>query len=157
MRKLPFAAALVCALALPIAHAADDATHYVKPNISHADYGKLNVVMPISSADPEVWGTRMQHAYNAVMTAKDWNGQIHLVIVLYGPGIKLLEHKDDDTAKQVAKLREAGIVFKVCNNAMKGMDVDWRTLNNVSETDIVPAGVLEVPYLESKGYSLLPE
>ena len=99
----------------------------------------------------------MQHALNAAMTAKDWNGQVQIVIVLYGQGIKILAHMNDDVASKVAELRAAGIVFKACNNAMKGMDLDWHALNNLAETDIVPAGVLEVPYLESKGYFLLPE
>jgi intracellular sulfur oxidation DsrE/DsrF family protein len=151
MNNLPFVAALLCALSLPLAHA-DEAEHYVKPNIVHPDYGDLNIVMPISLADPESWNLRMQHAYNAVMTAKDWNGQAHVVIVLYGAGVKLLTHKDDDLAKTVARLRDAGITFKVCNNSMRGMNLDWHNLNGVAEADIVPAGILEVPYLERKGY-----
>ena len=99
----------------------------------------------------------MGHALNAVSTATQWNGHAHVVMVVYGPAIQLLAHHNDELAAKVDKLRAAGVVFKACNNSLKGFDLDWHALNNVAETDIVPAGILEVPYLEQKGYFLASE
>jgi intracellular sulfur oxidation DsrE/DsrF family protein len=148
---------MALALALPVAHAEDAAGHYVAPQISHADYGDINIVMPLSTQDEATWQARMGHAGNAVASATQWNGNAHVVMVLYGPGIMLLTHHNDELAGKVDKLRAAGVVFKVCNNSLKGFDINWHTLNNVAETDIVPAGILEVPYLQKKGYFLASE
>ena len=149
--------ALLGLLVLPMAHAQNAATHYVAPQISHADYGDMKIVMPLSTGDEATWEARMGHALNAVATASQWNGNAHVVMVVYGPAIQLLTHHNDELAAKVDKLRAAGVVFKACNNSLKGFDLDWHTLNNVAETDIVPAGILEVPYLEQKGYFLASE
>jgi intracellular sulfur oxidation DsrE/DsrF family protein len=149
--------ALLGLLALPLAHAQSLASHYVAPQISHADYGDMNIVMPLSTGDEATWEARMGHAANAVATASQWNGHAHVVIVVYGPAIQLLTHHNDELAGKVDKLRSMGVVFKACNNSMKGFDLNWHELNNVAEADIVPAGILEVPYLEQKGYLLASE
>jgi len=133
---------------------AEEASHYVEPNISHADFGELNIVMPVTANDEGVWKERINHAMNAVSTASRWNGHAHVTIVVYGAAIQLFTHHGDAVAAMVEKARSNGVVFKACNNSLKGFNIDWRTLNNVAEADIVPAGILEVPYLEQKGYFL---
>ncbi len=133
---------------------AADASHYVQPNISHADYGDLNIVMPLSVADPSVWQTRIHHAMNAVATANQWNGRAHVTVVVYGEAIEVFAHHNDEVSATLDKARGMGVSFKACNNSLKGFNLDWHTLNGVAEADIVPAGILEVPYLEQKGYFL---
>lgn len=52
------------------------------------------------------------------------------------------------------ELRGAGVKFAVCNNTLKGMDLDWHTLDGVKEQDIVPAGFLEVGWLANHGWAV---
>jgi intracellular sulfur oxidation DsrE/DsrF family protein len=132
-------------------------SHYVQPQISHADYGDINIVMPLSQPDEGVWQARMGHALNAVLTAPNWNGHANVVIVVYGPAIKIFTHRGDKIAAQMDELRAAGVKFEACNNSLRGFDLDWHQLHGVAESDIVPAGILEVPVLEKKGYQLASE
>ena len=52
------------------------------------------------------------------------------------------------------QLRTAGVKFEICNNTLKGMDIDWHGLYEVHESDIVSAGFLEVGWLANQGWAV---
>jgi len=81
---------------------------------------------------------------------------IDLIVVLNGQGISLLRRAktDEALAKRIDELRARGVKFEVCSNTISRED--WMTtLYNVKQSDIVAAGVGEVAWLESQGYSMV--
>ncbi|MDE2253685.1 MAG: DsrE family protein [Betaproteobacteria bacterium] len=149
------ASAAVCALALGFAPSAR--ADYVKPTIHHAPFGTVRMVVPITSPDPGVWAFKLNNIANSENGIKAWKGKLEAHIVLYGPGLKLLEEPmDPELQTKVDQLRREGVRFDICNNTLKGMNLDWHTLHGVRESDIVPAGFLEVAWLADHGWAVDP-
>ena len=127
---------------------------YVQPKITHAAFGTVKVVVPVTSADPAVWGFKLKNLANSVATIQQWHGKLQAHVVLYGAGVKMLLNPDDAVKASVDKLRAAGVRFDICNNTLKGMDLDWHDLYGVKEPDIVPAGFLQVGWLANHGWAV---
>jgi len=145
-----FAAAII---ALSAAARAD----YVAPHIEHGDYGALKIVAPLTSADPKLWAMKLRNAQNAIDIAKAWRGTLDLRFVLWAQGVHLLDSPTDDVKAKIYALRAAGVKFEICANTLRENNIDFHTLYGVSEADLVPAGFLEVPYLEQReGFAVAP-
>jgi intracellular sulfur oxidation DsrE/DsrF family protein len=119
--------------------------------------GTVKIVVPVTSADPGVWAFKLRNIANSEKGAKAWKGKLQARVVLYGPGLKLLEQPMDPALQAtVDQLRSEGVKFDVCNNTLKGMNLDWHSLYGVKESDIVPSGFLEVGYLGEQGWVVDP-
>jgi len=128
---------------------------YVQPNIKHADYGTVKMVVPVTSPDPAVWAFKLRNLSNSFAGAKAWHGELKAKVVLYGAGVKMLMEPMDASLKAtIDELRSEGVTFAICNNTLKGMNLDWHTLYNAKESDIVPAGFLEVGWLANHGWAV---
>ncbi len=139
--------------ALPVAAQAD----YVQPIIHHAPMGTVKIVVPVTSADPAVWAFKLRNVANSEKGARQWKGRLDARVVLYGPGLKLLEQPMEPALQAtVDQLRAEGVRFDICNNTLKGMNLDWHSLYGVKESDIVPSGFLEVGYLGEHGWAVDP-
>lgn len=139
--------------ALPVAAQAD----YVQPIIHHAPMGTVKIVVPVTSADPGVWTFKLRNVANSEKGARQWKGRLDARVVLYGPGLKLLEQPMEPALQAtVDQLRAEGVRFDICNNTLKGMNLDWHSLYGVKESDIVPSGFLEVGYLGEHGWAVDP-
>ena len=134
--------------ALPV-HAA-----YVQPKIQHENYGTVRVVVPVTSADAKVWAFKLHNIANGIDGAKAAGGEMLAEVVLYGPGLKMLVQPDTALTATIDELRQAGVRFKICNNTLKGMDLDWHELYKVQESDIVPSGFLEVGWRANQGWAV---
>jgi uncharacterized protein len=81
---------------------------------------------------------------------------LDLVCVLNATGIRLLlAAEDPGPGRQVAALRARGARFLVCGNSMRGQKLAREALFQVSETDIVPAGVVELVRLQQQGFGYI--
>lgn len=139
--------------ALPVAALAA----YVQPIIHHAPMGTVKIVVPVTSADPAVWAFKLRNVANSEKGARQWKGRLDARVVLYGPGLKLLEQPMEPALQAtVDQLRAEGVRFDICNNTLKGMNLDWHSLYGVKESDIVPSGFLEVGYLGEHGWAVDP-
>jgi intracellular sulfur oxidation DsrE/DsrF family protein len=152
------AALILCisAVSCGISAQAQERTGYIAPKLSHAGYGELNIVVPVTSAEPAVWQQKLGNISNALNAANTFGGQLQIKVVSYHAGIDLLKQKDNNIAKAIQELRAKGVQFLACNQTLKRMDIDYRTLNGVAESDIVPAGFLEVAWLQSQNYKVDP-
>lgn len=130
---------------------------YVEPNIKHAPFGDVKVVVPITSDDPSVWLFRLRNVGNGIKVTGGLGGGMQVKIVMYGPGVKLLSQPADPKIKEaIDAARAAGAQFNVCNVTLKGMKLDWHTLYGLKEEDIVPSGFAEVGWLASHGWAVDP-
>ena len=130
--------------------AAEAASNYVKPNIKHESYGVLKVVVPITTDDKGVQGMKMRNITNGLKAVDEWKGKFEVTVVLYAKGLTLLKNPDEKVQKQIDMLRSKGVHFVVCNNSLAEQGIDFHTLYNVTDADIVPSGFAEVAYLQAK-------
>lgn len=130
---------------------------YVEPNIHHAPYGEVKVVVPITSDDPSVWLFRLRNVGNGIAVTGGLGGSMQVKVVMYGAGVKLLSQPMDPKIKEaIDAARAAGARFNVCNVTLKGMKLDWHALYGIQEGDIVPSGFAEVGWLASHGWAVDP-
>jgi intracellular sulfur oxidation DsrE/DsrF family protein len=75
---------------------------------------------------------------------------VKIVVVTHGKGIDFLlaDAHDDKGPFQpaVAKLKEQGVTFDVCDNTLKSRGLD--PMNVIKEAQIVPSGVAELVHLQ---------
>ncbi len=129
-----------------IAHA-----DYVLPQITHDAYGHQKVVYQLNSGDPDIQAKALKYMLNNISAAKDIEG----VVVVFDDGMGALTDNDPKVVALLDKVRAKHVKIAVCNNTLKGKNLDWHSLYNVQETDIVPSGVAEIGFLQSKGYTYL--
>lgn len=135
-----------------IAHAG-----YVAPDLYHAAYGEVKVVVPLTSDDPSVWIFKLRNLSNSLNAIKSFGGKLSARVVLYGPGIQLLSQPVDLKLKEsIDALRAAGVQLNLCNVTLRAQNVDWHDLYGVQEADIVPSGFLEVGWLGNNGWAVDP-
>jgi intracellular sulfur oxidation DsrE/DsrF family protein len=156
MKRIAMLCLFICASMSAGLAAAEEKNDYVEPKLSHASYGDLKIVVPVTSSDPKIWQFRMGNIYNALEQAKTFGGKLQITVVNYGGGVLMLKEKNNEIAQFMQELRERGVRFVACNQSLKHMGVDYHALNGVSEADIVPAGFLEVAWLQTQDYKLDP-
>lgn len=130
---------------------------YVKPHIEHAKMCHMKAVIPITTDNPKIDHIKLMTMSNMVEGAKMWGGSIELRAILYSDGVDLLVKPSAELKKTIDQLRAQGVKFYVCNNTLRGKDLDYHSLYGVDEAYIVPSGALEVIYLQQcSGFSVGP-
>ena len=157
MKTLTLCLAFAAATMTVSATLAEDAKSYVEPPITHPAFGEVRIVVPVTTADPTLWKFKMANIDNAIQGVAKWGGKADIRVILYGGGIDLLRSDDAGVRKMISQLRATGVRVLVCNNSLRHMDIDYRTLPGVAVADIVPSGFLEVAWLQqAQGYSVDP-
>ena len=75
------------------------------------------------------------------------------VLLVNGPGIRLMERNNVDFSQDIRHLKECGASVRVCRNAMNHFGLTPEQL--CPECDIVPAGVVELIDLQKKGFAYI--
>lgn len=123
---------------------------YVQPNITHEAYGNQKVVYQLNTPNVDMQIQILRNINNHVRAVGADN--IDLNLVVFAGGMSALETTKPELVSAFENLRMQGVKVKLCNNTLRARNVDWRTLKDVEETDIVPAGVAELAHLQGKGY-----
>lgn len=114
---------------------------------------KQKVVYHINYNDEKQLGAALGNVKNHISAiGKD---KIDVKVVMHGNGLDLLKiaNTDLDMQQKVIGLKKDGVAFKVCNNTLVNKKINYKNdLFDVSEKDIVPAGVAEIATLQQKGY-----
>ncbi len=163
-KKTLAATILAAGMAATAAHtalAADDAataearSEYVKPNMTHEAYGKLDIVVPLTTDDKGVQGKKLRNIANSLKAAEVWKGEMKVAVVIYAKGITLLKSPDEKVRKELDALRGKGVRFLVCDNTLSEQGLDFHKLYNVTDADIVPSGFAEVAFLQARKHFVL--
>jgi uncharacterized protein len=126
---------------------------YVQPNIQHEAYGKQKVAYHLNSGDTQEHLRFIGNVNNHINAIGNEN--IELQIVIHGAGLSLLQTDNEKLNKAIDGIREKGIKIAICNNTLRGKNVNWSSLRGVKENDIVPSGVAELAYLQQKGFTYI--
>ena len=112
-----------------------------------------NVVIQVSSADPQAMNIALNNAVN-IQKALGMDN-VDVEIVAYGPGLKMLTAKHK-LNKRVASLAQQNVTFSACGNTMKKMAKKSGKMPKLSEgVNVVPGGVLRIMELQQQGYSYI--
>lgn len=123
---------------------------YVKPEIKHEQYGSVNIVVPLTTDDKAIQNMKLGNLQNTLNALQEWGGAAHSTVVVYAKGLSLLKAPDEATRSKIDALKRRGVRFDVCNNSLREQGVDYHTLYEVRDQDIVPSGFAEVAYLQAK-------
>ena len=116
---------------------------------------KNKIGIQVSSADAK---TQTIALNNAVNVQKHFGpGEVDVEIVAYGPGLSILTMgKKNKNAKRVASLAMSDITFSACGNTMKKItQKKGKAPKLVDGVKVVPAGVIRIMELQSKGYDYI--
>ena len=130
-------------------------------------YGKQKVVYHINYDNPKAQAGALRNIQNHINAVGAEN--LDLKVVLHGKGLSLLLEPDaakttklktgnatDTMQAKISGLKDQGIGFSICANTLKGKKINYdNDLYDVSKKDIVPSGVAELAYLQSRGYTYI--
>ncbi|WP_319557839.1 DsrE family protein [Thiomicrorhabdus sp.] len=131
-------------------------------------YGHQKVVYHINYDDAKKQSSTLRNIQNHINAVGEAN--LDIQVVLHGNGLSLLlkpealknvpkfkaANADTQMKQKIDQLKMQGVRFNVCANTVKGREVNVeRDLYDVEKSSIVPSGVAELAYLQSKGYLYL--
>lgn len=125
--------------------------NYDKPEFVHSlPFAKEHAVIQVSQADPKRWTLVLNNAANLLNYFGPDNVQI--VIVAYGPGLKML-FKDSKVADRIQSLNAEGVEFDACHNTMLSFKKKLGHLPKlVDSAAVVPGGIVRIMQLEAHGF-----
>ena len=116
-------------------------------------FAEAHVVMQVDGDHPATWNLALNNAQNLL----DYFGQekIRVVIVAFGPGLKMLL-KGSPVAGRIAAQNAEGVEFDACHNTMEAMAKKMGHMPVlVPDAVVVPAGVVRIMQLEKAGFAYI--
>jgi len=107
------------------------------------------LVIQVSDDNPRTMRIALNNAINVIKAVGQDN--IKVEIVAYGPGLKLLEERNETFRDRVISLQFYGIRFVACGNTMETLKLSKKEL--VNGVEVVKAGVLEIMKRQEEGWS----
>ena len=116
-------------------------------------FARAHVVIQVDQDKPQRWGLVLNNVQNML----DYMGpdKIQIVVVAFGPGLKMLLAHSPET-KRIESIAAEGVEFDACHNTMEAMA---RKLGHMPallpQPVIVPAGVIRIVQLEQHGFGYI--
>lgn len=153
MPKISMVLGTVLGLAAAAAAAtASELAPYGTATTNMHEYPTIDAVFDVNYDDPN--DLNMLHAF-VKNTSKPLNG--NMVVVTHGPELRAFAKENylkyQGIVDKMAELAEAGVDFRMCNNAMRAAGYEAEDMHGF--VTIVPAGFPEIAYLQSKGYAYI--
>lgn len=125
--------------------------NYEKPQFLHPHpFATAHAVLQVSQGNPARWNLVLNNAANMLNYFGPSNVQI--VIVAYGPGLKMLL-KDSPVAARIQSLNAEGVEFDACHNTMLNFKRKLGHLPKlVDQAVVVPGGIVRIMQLEAHGF-----
>jgi intracellular sulfur oxidation DsrE/DsrF family protein len=113
-------------------------------------FAQKKIVLQVSEADPARWNLALNNASNLLQY---WGqGKVRIVIVTYGPGLKMLFAKTPVSIR-IQSLDAEGVEFDACHQTMLKFKRKTGHLPAlVPQAAVVPAGVVRLMQLEEAGF-----
>ena len=127
---------------------------------------KQKVVYHVNGDDPKQQKAALGNIQNHINAIGKDN--LDLRVVMHGDGLSLIlvpegvagskmkaGNATDEMAARIDTLKGQGISFKVCNNTIKGRQIDKANLYGMEVADIVPSALAVVAILPSQGFAYI--
>jgi len=123
-----------------------------------ADTKPHRVAIQVNQNDPQVMNLALNNATNVIEYYRGKNEDVEIDIVTYGPGLHMLRADTSPVQDRLKRLKEMAfpgkIQFSACNNTKQGMEkAEGHAISVVSDTTIVPSGVVRLMELQEQGWS----
>jgi intracellular sulfur oxidation DsrE/DsrF family protein len=123
-----------------------------------ADGKPHHIAIQVDQNDPQVMNLALNNASSVIEYYRGRNEDVNVDIVTYGPGLHMLRADTSpvqDRIKQLKNMLPAGkIHFSACNNTKQGMEkAEGHAISVLSDTSIVPSGVVHLMELQEQGWS----
>ncbi len=121
--------------------------------ISPQPFAKQHLVLQVTQAEPRRWNVVLNNAAN--VRKFFGQGKVQVVVVAYGPGLKML-FANSPVAERINSQSEEGVEFDACHNTMLGFKRKTGHLPKlVSSAVVVPGGIVRIMQLEQNGYNFV--
>lgn len=145
-------AVLLVAVGLGTPAYSEEFAPYGSAKVDMHEYPTINAVFDVNYDDPNSLNILYAFVKN---TSKPLGGK--MVVVTHGPELRVFAkenyEKYQSIVDKMAQLADAGVDFRMCNNAMRAAGYKPEDIHGF--ITIVPAGFPEIAYLQSKGYSYI--
>lgn len=131
---------------------AEDFAPYGTAKVDMHDYPTIDAVFDVNYDDPKSLNILYAFVKN---TSKPLKGQ--MVVVTHGPELRVFAkenyEKYQGIVDKMAQLADAGVEFRMCNNAMRAAGYEAEDMHGF--ITVVPAGFPEIALLQSQGYQYI--
>lgn len=141
--------------AAPSAHAEHWALfknwNFAKPAFRHSlPFAQKKVVLQVSQGGAGYWNLALNNVSNLL---DYWGpGKVRIVVVAYGPGLKMLFAKTP-VAARIQSLDAEGVEFDACHQTMLKFQRKTGALPAlVPQSAVVPGGIVRIMQLEENGF-----
>ncbi|MHB1511886.1 MAG: DsrE family protein [Acidiferrobacter sp.] len=127
---------------------------FQKPQFIHAHpFAEQHLVVQVDQGRPSRWALALSNVANVLNYFG--SDKIQVVVVAYGPGLKLLFANSRFKAR-VQSLDAQGVEFDACHQTMLGIKAATGHLPKLlPQAVVVPGGVVRIMQLEQHGFNLL--
>ncbi|ARQ45466.1 DsrE family protein [Oxalobacter formigenes] len=108
---------------------------------------EYNLLLHVDSDDVKTLDLALGNAHHFLSAFT--NETIRLVIVVNGPGVKLMTPQYPDQARKAAEMTKKGASILVCGNALKAYNMDNSEL--WPNVEVVSSGIVEIVRLQDDG------
>jgi len=125
-----------------------------KPQFTQSHpFAKQHLVVQIDQGNPHRWFLALSNVVNVLNYFG--SDKIQVVVVAYGPGLKLL-FANSPYAARIQGLTAQGVEFDACHQTMLGIKAHTGHLPKLLPSAVVvPGGVVRIMQLEQHGFNLL--
>lgn len=125
---------------------------YLAP-VMAADYAPQKVVYHINYKDLTRFSHTLSNMANHITAVGESN--IDLKAMVHGEAIEIFMQAQDNEELQISldAARLSGVQFIICGNTLTGYQITYDALYDVSEEDVVMAGLPEIVKLQQQGYA----
>ena len=108
---------------------------------------EYNLLLHIDSDDVKTLDLALANAHHFLTAFTDET--IRLVLIVNGPGVKLITTQYPEQAKKASEMARKGASVMVCGNALKAYEMDNSEL--WPDIEVVSNGIVEIVRLQNEG------
>jgi intracellular sulfur oxidation DsrE/DsrF family protein len=118
------------------------------------------LLIQVDQNDPVIMNLALNNATNVIEYYRAKGEDVDVDVVTYGPGLHMLRADTSPVKDRIKSLKDTAfpskIQFSACNNTKEGMEKkEGHPIDVLSDSVLVPSGVVRLMELQEKGWSYI--
>jgi uncharacterized protein len=127
---------------------------------THGSEKPHHLLIQVDQNDPAVMNLALNNATNVIEYYRAKGEDVDVDVVTYGPGLHMLRADTSPVKDRIKSLKDTAfpskIQFSACNNTKEGMEKkEGHPIDVLSDSVLVPSGVVRLMELQEKGWSYI--
>jgi intracellular sulfur oxidation DsrE/DsrF family protein len=127
---------------------------------THGSEKAHRLLIQVDQNDPAVMNLALNNATNVIEYYRSKGEDVDVDVVTYGPGLHMLRTDTSPVKDRIKNLKDTAfpskIQFSACNNTKEGMEKkEGHPIDVLSDSVLVPSGVVRLMELQEKGWSYI--